>query len=301
MNSVTFASASRISSKSTDLPRATSQMRASRLAGAIAAYLGLGVALVIVGIPTYWVIIGALKTNREIYTVPSTWWPPNPAWSNFPAAWAAAPFTRMYLNSIAVTFVSTTLKLVNATFCAYAFAYLQIPGRNLIFMFILGALMIPEEVTVLPNYLTVASLGYVNSITGLILPTIGSAFGTFFLRQHFLSLPREVIEAARVDGAGHLQILWHVILPLSRPVLATLILLTAVARWNDFLWPLVVTSKDTMRTLPVGIFFLFTQEGTTEWGVVLAGTIIVIAPIIALFIVVQRHLVEGIASGAVKG
>ncbi|NDF53989.1 MAG: carbohydrate ABC transporter permease [Proteobacteria bacterium] len=268
MNSV--AVASHAPNRGRDVPRTSTVFEPSRLVGIVGAYIGLGFALFVVGIPTYWVVIGALKTNREIYTVPSTWWPPNPAWTNFPAAWAAAPFPRMYLNSIAVTVTSTTLKLVNA-------------------------------VTVLPNYLTVASLGYVNSITGLILPTIGSAFGTFFLRQHFLSLPREVIEAARVDGAGHLQILWHVVLPLSRPVLATLILLTAVARWNDFLWPLVVTSKDTMRTLPVGIFFLFTQEGTTEWGVVLAGTIIVIAPIIALFIVVQRHLVEGIASGAVKG
>lgn len=299
MNSATLA-ARAISGRSA-MPRTSTMFQASRLAGTVAAYLGLGIALVAVGIPTYWVIIGALKTNREIYTVPSTWWPPTPAWSNFPAAWAAAPFPRMYLNSIAVTVISTTLKLVNATFCAYAFAYLRVPGRNVIFLFILGALMIPEEVTVLPNYLTVAALGYVNSVTGLILPTIGSAFGTFFLRQHFLSLPREILEAARVDGAGHLQTLWHVVLPLSRPVLATLILLTAVARWNDFLWPLVVTSKDTMRTLPVGIYFLFTQEGTTEWGVVLAGTIIVIAPIIALFIVVQRHLVEGIAAGAVKG
>ena len=299
MNSV--AVASHAPNRGRDVPRTSTVFEPSRLVGIVGAYIGLGFALFVVGIPTYWVVIGALKTNREIYTVPSTWWPPNPAWTNFPAAWAAAPFPRMYLNSIAVTVTSTTLKLVNATFCAYAFAYLRVPGRSVIFLFILGALMIPEEVTVLPNYLTVASLGYVNSITGLILPTIGSAFGTFFLRQHFLSLPREVIEAARVDGAGHLQILWHVVLPLSRPVLATLILLTAVARWNDFLWPLVVTSKDTMRTLPVGIFFLFTQEGTTEWGVVLAGTIIVIAPIIALFIVVQRHLVEGIAAGAVKG
>ena len=301
MNSATLAPPPPTITGQRDTPRTTAMVQSSRLAGTVAAYLGLGLALVMVGIPTYWVVIGALKTNREIYTVPSTWWPPNPAWSNFPAAWAAAPFPRMYLNSISVTLISTTLKLVNATFCAYAFAYLRVPGRNMIFLFILGALMIPEEVTVLPNYLTVASLGYVNSVTGLILPTIGSAFGTFFLRQHFLSLPREILEAARVDGAGHLQTLWHVVLPLSRPVLATLILLTAVARWNDFLWPLVVTSKDTMRTLPVGIYFLFTQEGTTEWGVVLAGTIIVIAPIIALFIVVQRHLVEGIAAGAVKG
>jgi multiple sugar transport system permease protein/sn-glycerol 3-phosphate transport system permease protein len=207
----------------------------------------------------------------------------------------------MFANSLAVTVASTAAKLVNAIFCAYAFAFINVPGRTVAFVAILGALMIPEEVTILPNYLTVASLGYINSVSGLIIPTVGSAFATFFLRQAFLALPREVLDAAKVDGAGHLQTLWHVVLPLARPVLATLVLLTAVARWNDFLWPLVATSQATTRTLPVGVYFLFNQEGSTEWGVVLAGTILVVAPIIVLFLMVQRHLVEGIASGAVKG
>jgi multiple sugar transport system permease protein/sn-glycerol 3-phosphate transport system permease protein len=207
----------------------------------------------------------------------------------------------MFMNSLTVTVASSLAKLTNAVFCAYAFAFIRIPGRTFAFVAVLGALMIPEEVTILPNYLTVATLGYINSVPGLVIPTVGSAFATFFLRQAFMSLPREVVDAAKVDGAGHLQTLWHVILPLSRPVLATLVLLTAVARWNDFLWPLIATSQATTRTLPVGVYFLFNQEGSTQWGVVLAGTIIVIAPIIALFLVVQRHLVEGIASGAVKG
>lgn len=274
---------------------------ASRVLARAAGYFGLAVALLAIGLPTWWVAIGALKTTNEIYRVPSTWLPLVPQWGNFEKAWHAAPFPTMFVNSLTVTVASTVAKLSNAVLCAYAFAFIQIPGRTIAFVAVLGALMIPEEVTILPNYLTVAALGYINSVPGLIIPTIGSAFATFFLRQAFLALPREVVDAAKVDGAGHLQTLWHVILPLSRPVLATLVLLTAVARWNDFLWPLIATSQATTRTLPVGVYFLFNQEGSTEWGVVLSGTIIVIAPIIALFLVVQRHLVEGIASGAVKG
>lgn len=273
----------------------------THLLGRLGGYLGLAVALLVVGLPTWWVIIGSLKPLNEIYAVPSTWWPLTPQWGNFSRAWAAAPFGIMFINSLTVTLVSTTIKLGNAVLCAYAFAFVPVPGRSFVFVMVLGALMIPEEVTILPNYLTIASLGYINSIPGLIIPTIGSAFATFFLRQSFLALPREVIDAAKVDGAGHLQTLWHVVLPLSRPVLATLVLLTAVARWNDFLWPLIATSQATTRTLPVGVYFLFNQEGSTEWGVVLAGTILVIVPILALFLLVQRHLVEGIASGAVKG
>lgn len=288
--------------KSRIVPRR--RLGASRLTfviGRVAGYIGLACALLAIGLPTWWVAIGALKTTNEIYRVPSTWLPVVPQWVNFGKAWNAAPFPTMFVNSLAVTIVSTLAKLTNAVFCAYAFAFIQIPYRTVAFVAVLGALMIPEEVTILPNYLTVAALGYINSVPGLIIPTIGSAFATFFLRQAFLALPREVVDAAKVDGAGHLQTLWHVVLPLSRPVLATLVLLTAVARWNDFLWPLIATSQATTRTLPVGVYFLFNQEGSTEWGVVLAGTIIVIAPIIALFLVVQRHLVEGIASGAVKG
>ena len=295
MNRSAVAVPSTISTRQRRAPIPTQVI--SRVTG----YIGLALAFLAIGLPTWWVAIGALKTTNEIYRVPSTWLPLVPQWVNFDKAWHAAPFPTMFVNSLTVTVVSTLAKLANAVLCAYAFAFIQIPGRTVAFVAVLGALMIPEEVTILPNYLTVAALGYINSVPGLIIPTIGSAFATFFLRQAFLALPREVVDAAKVDGAGHVQTLWHVVLPLSRPVLATLVLLTAVARWNDFLWPLIATSQAATRTLPVGVYFLFNQEGSTEWGVVLAGTIIVIAPIIALFLVVQRHLVEGIASGAVKG
>ena len=144
-------------------------------------------------------------------------------------------------------------------------------------------------------------VGWTNTYQGLLLPGFVSAFGTFLLRQHFLSLPREVLDAARVDGAGHLRTLFNVVLPMSRPVLATLVLLTAVSRWNDYLWPLIITNSTEMRTLSVGIALLFQKESGTVWGLVMAGTLYVVLPVLVLFLIVQRHIVEGIAAGAVKG
>lgn len=269
----------------------------ARVAG-VAAIVAL---LLVIGLPLYWMLIAAFKSQREIYTIPPTWLPLAPTLSNFVDAWESAPFGRFYVNSILITVVSGGMKILMAVLSGYAFAYLRVPGREVIFVLVLGALMIPEEITVLPNYLTVAELGWVNTYAGLLVPGFISAFGTFLMRQHFMSLPREVLDAARVDGAGHLRMLWAVVLPMSRPVLVTLILLTAVSRWNEFLWPLIVTNTSDMRPLSVGIYFLFSQEGTTVWGVVMAGTLFVVAPIVVLFAWAQRHIVSGLTAGAVKG
>jgi sn-glycerol 3-phosphate transport system permease protein len=264
-------------------------------------YAAMILAVVATGAPLYWMLIATLKTNQEIYTAPPTWIPVAPTLENFAIAWNAVPFAHFYANSLLITALTTLAKLTNATLCGYAFAYLRFPHKQVLFLLVLGALMVPEEITILPNYLTVARLGWVNTYAGLAVPTFGSAFGTFFLRQHFLSLPREVLEAASVDGAGHLRRIWDVVLPMSRPAVATLLLLTVVQRWNDFLWPLIVTNTATMRTLPIGIFFLFQQEGATVWGAVMAGTLIVVAPVLALYLWGQRYVVAGLASGAVKG
>ena len=267
----------------------------------VAGYAAMLLAVVIIGSPLYWMIIAAFKTNREIYSVPPTWIPAAPTLENFGIAWRTAPFGQFFVNSIVVTAAITLGKMLNAVLCGYAFAFLSFPKKNVIFVLVLCALMIPEEITILPNYLTVANLGWVNTYTGLIVPMLGSAFGTFLMRQHFLSLPREVLEAAEVDGATHFRSLWHVVLPMSRPVLATLLLLTVVRNWNEFLWPLLVTNSATMRTLPIGIFSLFQQEGVTVWGAVMAGALFVVAPVVLLYLWAQRYIVEGISAGAVKG
>jgi sn-glycerol 3-phosphate transport system permease protein len=184
---------------------------------------------------------------------------------------------------------------------AYALVFIRFPGKNLIFIGMLAALMVPIHVTILPNYLTIASLGWVDTYQGIILPGASVAFGAFLLRQHFLTLPREIPEAARLDGAGHLQTLWYVILPISRPMLVTVTLVSVVTKWNDFLWPLISTNSENMRTLPIGLSYLFNQEGASQWGLIMAATIFVILPVLLLFLRWQRHIVSGLTSGATKG
>jgi sn-glycerol 3-phosphate transport system permease protein len=260
--------------------------------------------VVIVGLPLLWMALGSLKTNQEIYSMPIRWLPSSPRWENFVDAWNAAPFGRFYLNSIIITVFGAGLKLVNATMTAYAFAFLRFPGKNWLFLLMLAALMIPEQVAILPNYLTLSDvfgMSWINTYQGIILPGAATAFGTFLLRQSFLSLPREVLDAAKVDGCGHLRLLWDVVLPLSRPVLATMSLILIIDRWNDYLWPLIVTNTQHMRPLTVGLTYLFDQEGNTRWGPVMAASIFVIAPLLIIFAWAQRHIIEGIAAGATKG
>jgi sn-glycerol 3-phosphate transport system permease protein len=267
----------------------------------VLAYLGLALGVFLIGLPMYWMLLAAFKTDKEIFTMPPTWIPLAPTLANFPAAWNLAPFGRFYVNSIIYTLIGGSVKLLQALFTAYGFAYLRFPRKNVIFLLLLVALMIPEEFTVLPNFLTLANLGWVNTYQGLLVPGFVSAFGAFLLRQHFLGLPREVLDAARVDGAGHWRTLWGVVVPMSQPVLVTLGLLTVVQRWNDYLWPLVVTNSTELRPLSVGIALLFQKETGTFWGEVMAGTLFVVLPVVVLFLAVQRHIVEGIAAGAVKG
>jgi sn-glycerol 3-phosphate transport system permease protein len=281
--------------------RSLPRSRGGRWLGTACGYAALILAVVVIGLPMYWMLLAAFKTNREIFSNPTTWIPVAPTLENFPAAWNQVPFGRFYVNSLVYTLVSGGAKLVQAVLCGYAFAYLRFPFKNALFVLLLAALMIPEEVTVLPNFLTISNLGWADTYPGLLIPGFVSAFGTFLMRQHFMGLPREVLEAGRVDGAGHLRTLWNIVLPMSRPVLATLVLLTVVQRWNDFLWPLISTNATDMRVLSVGISLLFSRETGTAWGMVMAGTLFVVFPIVVLFLLVQRHVVEGIAAGAVKG
>jgi sn-glycerol 3-phosphate transport system permease protein len=267
----------------------------------IAGYIAVIAAVATIGLPLFWLLSAAFKENSEIYVFPSTWIPQDPTYQNFSRAWNAAPFGRYYVNTIIVTVLGTLGKLIMGSLTAYALVALRFPAKNLIFMLILGALMIPQQVTVVPNYLLMADWGWVNTLQALVVPHIPTALGVFLLRQAFLGVPREVIDAARIDGAGHLRMLTNVLLPLSLPVLVTFALIATQDVWNEFLWPLVVTNTADMRTLPIGIFWLLDQEGNTQWGVVMAGTLFVMLPLIAVFLWAQRHIVEGIAAGAIKG
>jgi sn-glycerol 3-phosphate transport system permease protein len=278
--------------------------RQRNLINRLFSYLGLLLLLLIIGIPVFWMLSGSLKSTQEIRAIPITWLPSSLRWENFRDAWNAAPFDRFYINTLITTAFGSGLELLNAVFTAYALAFLRFPKKNLVFILILIALMIPDEVVVLPNYLTVSSIfgqSWVNTYQGIIIPGASVAFGAFFLRQAFLGLPREVLDAAKVDGCGHVRMLWDMVVPMARPSILTFGLISLVAKWNEYLWPLVVTTEDRMRTLTVGLTYLFDNEGNTAWGVVMAATIFVLAPLIIIFIWAQRFIIEGITSGATKG
>jgi sn-glycerol 3-phosphate transport system permease protein len=264
-------------------------------------YATMALIAALIVVPLLWMVSAAFKTTPEIYRTPITFIPESLRWSNFAEAWRAVPFDRFYVNSLLVTAVVAGVKVVNSVLSAYALVFMRFPGRRLLFLFVLAALMVPHEVTIVPNYLLMADAGWVNTYAGIILPLLAVAFGTFLLRQHFLSLPREMIEAARIDGAGHPRILWSVVLPVSRPVIVTVALIYVVGSWNEYLWPLIITNALEMRTLPIGLKYLRDTEGNTQWGVIMAGTVMVVAPVLGFFLWTQRHLIRGLTSGSVKG
>lgn len=252
-------------------------------------------------LPSYWLFSSALKPSGDLYKFPPQWLPRQLHWQNFRNAWQAAPFGNFLTNSIIVTAVGTTIKVSLATLTAYAFTFLRFPLKRTLFLFVLGTLMVPGTVTLLPNYLTAAHFGWVNTYAGLIIPDAGSAFGTFLLRQHMMTLPSEIFEAARVDGASHLRILWRLVIPMSRPMMVTVTIVGLVEVWNSFIWPLVITNTTQMRTLPVGLLYLKSQEGYNDWGAIMAGSVMVALPMLIIFLFAQRQIVAGFTGGALKG
>jgi sn-glycerol 3-phosphate transport system permease protein len=261
----------------------------------------VGLVVVIMGLPLYWVATGALKTNQEIYTFPPVWIPRQPQWGNFVEAWQAVPFGRFFVNSIVTTLGAVALELLFALLSAYALVFVRARGKGLVFAVVIAALLVPGTVTLLPNYLTVGRLGWINTYQGLIIPVAAVAFGVFLFRQHFLTLPRDLLDAARLDGCGHLGLLRHVVVPLSQPVIVTFLVIYLVAHWNDFLWPLVVTNRLEWRTVPVGVAYLYQVEGVQNWGPILAGTVMALVPMLLVYVVAQRWIVKGIGGGALKG
>ncbi|MFC1465878.1 MAG: carbohydrate ABC transporter permease [Candidatus Brachytrichaceae bacterium NZ_4S206] len=275
--------------------------RVAHVTQRVLGYLAMVAVVLIIGIPVAWVLSGALKTNREIFTTTPQLLPANPTLDNFGKAWRAAPFDRFYLNSFITTLLGAGAEVIMAVTTAYALVFVRFPKRDWIFILLLLALMVPEEVVLVPNYLTIAGWRMVNTYPGIVLPGASIAFGTFLLRQYFRTIPLDLVDAAKVDGAGHVRTLLNVVVPVAAPAVATTALLSITAKWNEYLWPLLITTTEDMRTLPVGISRLLDQEGNTEWGVVMAATLFVIVPVMLIFLYAQRFVVDGIAAGAVKG
>ena len=273
-------------------------LRAPRpVAGRWAAALSYPVLAVLAAaclIPFVWMVLTGLKPDSEVMSNPPTWIPSVFKWSNFGRAFSAFPFARFLANTLWVAVAATGLQMITSTLAAYAFARLRFRGRDVLFLLYLGTLMIPQQVTIVPLFLLMRDLGWVNTFNALILPGAFSAFGVFLLRQFFLTIPQELEEAALMDGAVRLRILSQIIVPLSGPALATLAVFTFVREWNAFLWPLIVTSSPEMRVVSVGLTLFMGQYGT-EWNLLMAAATVTVLPTIAVFALAQRYFVQGIA------
>ena len=258
------------------------------------------IAFVILAGPLLWMVSGSLKTQNEVLANPPSVLPSEFQWGNYSQVFEQVPFGRYLLNSLLVATVVTLVALLFHSMAAYSLARLRFPGRQAIFMAILCTLMVPFTVIVVPLFLIVDWLGWVDSYAGLIVPMIPHAFGIFLLRQFYLSLPRELEEAAIVDGASLVRVYWHIVLPLSRPILAALGIFFFLANWNNFLWPLVVTQSQDLWVVQLGIQ-QFTGQYGSQYHLIMAASTVAALPTLLMFFVFQKRLVEGIKLTGLKG
>ncbi len=281
----------------------TSHLRvvAQRIASRLMSHSVLIFASVVIGLPFFWMISTSFKSDVEVGLFPPVWIPSELLWENYARVWTAAPFDMFYLNSIITTLAGLVLEVLVGAMSAYAFARIEFPHRDALFLVVLATMMIPGEMALVPNYLTLRNLGWINTHQGIVIPYVSSAFGCFLLRQAFLSIPQDLFDAARMDGAGHLRMLLSIALPITRPVVATFALFLFIAKWNAYLWPLIVTNTWNMRTLPIGLVMVREAEGTLGWQHVMAASLLVLLPVLVVFFLAQRQIIEGIARGAVKG
>ncbi len=256
--------------------------------------------------PFAWMVSTSLKAQNEVFSYPPQWIPSQLLWSNYAQAWAAAPFGRYFINSGIVALAVTFLDLVTSSLAAFAFGRMQFPLRNALFTLYLASMMIPHQMTIIPAFLLLKNFGEISPALGLdsyfalIAPFAASAFGVFMLRQSFMQIPNELEDAAVLDGCGRLGFLVRMVLPLSRPALATLALFAFQANWNSYLWPLIVTNSDQMRTVQIGLRYFVGQEGSSQWGLLMAAAVFVSLPVVILYLFVQRQFTQGIASTGLK-
>lgn len=270
----------------------------------VAAERGLDVLMVMLALvvlfPLLYALGTSLKSGAEVNQYPPSFWPRVLDVRNYPDALLVAPIARFLLNSFIQSGVVTLGQMVTAALAAFAFSYVEFPGRQAVFFLFLSTLMIPAEVTLIPNYLTIRSLGWLNTYPALVAPFLATAFGTFLLRQFFLTIPRELWDAGLIDGCSRRRFLVTILVPLARPAFATLAIYAFLSTWNQYLWPLLVINSQQMRTVQIGLAILQSQEAVS-WGLVMAGIVLIVAPTVILFLIGYRHVVRGLTAGAVKG
>lgn len=280
--------------------RSIQRHKAGRIAKQVLLHAVVYTVAVLTVAPFVWMILTSFKELGEIFRYPPTWWPEQFTFENYRHAFEAAPFGRYYANSLFVAAAVTAGQLVTCSMAAYAFARLRFRGRDVLFYLFLGTMMIPAHVTMIPGFLILHTLGWIDSYAALIVPGLASAFGTFLLRQFFMTIPRELEEAAFIDGCSRFGVLWRIILPLSKPALATLAIFTFMAVFNDFIWALIVLNSQEMYTVQLGLA-IFRDRYTVEWGSLMAGSVVATLPILLVFFFAQKYFIRGITLSGMKG
>jgi multiple sugar transport system permease protein len=275
---------------------ATRRRRASILVTGV-----LAVGLMLVVMPFVWMLLSSFKDVEELAARPPTWLPNRPTTANYQSLFEQLDFARYFTNSAVVAGLVTVANLVFCSMLGYALAKLRFPGRRALFGLVMGTLLVPSAVTLVPMFVLMSRLNLVNSFPALILPFAAGPFGVFLMRQFMRQIPDELLDAGRVDGAGEFYLFWRVAMPLCGPALATLGILTFLASWNNFIWPLVVTTDQEMFTLPVALANFATDPNHPEPGVLMAGSAVLVLPVLAVFLVLQRFFTRGIAMTGLKG
>ncbi|WOF23159.1 carbohydrate ABC transporter permease [Microbacterium betulae] len=263
------------------------------------AHIVLGVGGLVMAFPFLWQLVMSLSTNAEVQSVTPVFWPAEAQWGTYARVFERLPFLEQLGNSVLVTVIRTLAQILFCTLAGYAFARMRFRGRGALLAVVLSILMVPSQVYLLSQYQIIQGLGLLDSVGGLVLPGLFSAFGTFLMRTAFLAMPAELEEAARLDGANPLQVFWKVMLPLARPTISVLAITTVLWSWNELLWPLVVTTYGDRMPLSAGLATLI-GDRTTDYPLVMAASLLAMAPVLVLFVLLQRRVIEGLASSGLK-
>ncbi len=291
----------RISRSSFSLGRKIGRKNRERLSN-IAAWLILALGGILMMVPFLWMVASSLKTIEEIYTFPPQIFPEVLQWNNYIEAWTLLPFDRFFLNSAIISASVVIGQLLTCSLAGYAFGRLRFPGREKIFLAYLSTLMIPFAVILIPLYIQMRVFGWIDTLWPLIVPAIFTPWGTFLMRQFMSTLPKELEDAARIDGCNYFRVYWSIILPLTKPALATLGIFTFLGSWNAFLWPLIIISSLDNKTIPLGLMaFQARQAIKTPWELIMAASTFAIIPILIAFIAGQKYYVRGIVTSGIKG
>lgn len=276
--------------------------QAGRNLAALLLHLALGLGALVMVIPFVWMVSTSFKELAQVFVYPPEWIPNPFVWENYPKAFTAVPFAQWFVNSFVIALLVMLGQLLTCSLAGFTFARMRFPGRNLLFLIYLGTMMIPHHVTIIPIFVMMNTLGLVDTFWPLILPGLASAWGAFLFRQYFLTLPQELEDAAKIDGASFFRIYRQIFMPLAGPILATLGIFTFMGSWNDFLGPLIFLQSKEHKTLTIGLLqFRADFQGMGNWPVMMAGVVISVLPVLIAFVIGQKYFVRGIALTGIKG